>query len=101
MSDPTDNTLRNRLMTLTKLFFSRIVSVMLISEVACGQTLKNIVLNDKDFFSGHYLVVEPETDSIAGVLVLLSGFGQRPDVTPPETKLHNVAYANHILTVFF
>jgi hypothetical protein len=67
-----------------------------------SQTIKKIVLDENDFYSGHYLVVEPENkDTISGVLVLLAGFGQIPEDTPPETKLHNVAYANNILTIFY
>lgn len=67
-----------------------------------SQTIKKIVLDSTDFYSGHYLVVEPEdSDTITGVLFLLAGFGQIPEDTPPETKLHNVAYANNILTIFY
>jgi pimeloyl-ACP methyl ester carboxylesterase len=76
-------------------------SCLLVSQVAYAQTLKKIIIDDKDFYSGYYIAVEPQTDSIAGVLVLLSGFGQRAEDSTPETKLHNVAYANHILTIFF
>lgn len=68
---------------------------------AYTQTLKRIDLDTSDYFSGHYHVVEPQSDSIAGVLVLIAGFGQRAEDTPPETKLHNVAYVNNILTIFF
>ena len=85
---------------ITKRFFC-LPMILFVCQIAYTQTLKNIVLDDKDFHSGHYLVVEPLTDSITGVLVLLAGFGQRAEDTPPETKLHNVAYANGILTVFY
>jgi len=68
---------------------------------AHSQTLKKIVLDEKDIYSGHYLVVVPErSDSISGVLVLLAGFGQVPEDSPSETKLHNVTYRNNILTIF-
>lgn len=67
-----------------------------------SQSLKRIVLDENDVHSGHYLVVEPENlDSITGVLVLLAGFGQIAENTPPETKLQNVAYANNIMTIFY
>ncbi|MBK7388690.1 MAG: hypothetical protein IPI23_06340 [Bacteroidetes bacterium] len=33
-------------------------------------------------------------------MVLLAGFGQTPEHTVPETKLHLVAYAKNILTIF-
>lgn len=77
------------------------LSVLTITK-ACSQTINKIVLDASDVHTGHYLVVEPEDkDSISGVLVLLAGFGQVPENTPPETKLHNVAYKNRVLTVFW
>ncbi|MDQ3046765.1 MAG: hypothetical protein M3R27_04390 [Bacteroidota bacterium] len=78
------------------------VLVIFVGQESYSQGIKKIVLNENDFHSGHYLVVEPEnTDSISGVLFLLAGFGQIPEDTPPETKLHNVAFANNILTIFY
>ncbi|MBL0073900.1 MAG: hypothetical protein IPP34_19690 [Bacteroidetes bacterium] len=65
-----------------------------------GQTISKIILDKTDTHSGYYLVIEPEKrDSIKGVLVLLAGFGQTPEHTVPETKLHLVAYSKNILTV--
>jgi len=81
--------------------FILVTLLLLAYGITTAQSVKKIVLNDQDFYSGYYLVVEPETDSIAGVLVLLAGFGQIAENTLPETKLHNVAYANHILTISF
>lgn len=78
-----------------------LAALILETPLAYSQTLKKIVLDNKDEYSGYYYVVEPEEDSIAGVLVLVAGFGQRAEDTPPETKLHNVAYVNNILTVFY
>lgn len=73
-----------------------------VSFNAEAQVVKRINLNVHDEYSGHYLVAEPEKiDSVKGVLFLLSGFGQRPEDTPPETGLHRVAYKKGILTVFF
>jgi hypothetical protein len=78
-----------------------LVLCMLTYVESSAQTIQRVVLNDRDEYSGHYLVVEPaRKDSVAGVLLLLAGFGQHPEDTPPETKLHNVAYANNIVTVF-
>ncbi len=78
-----------------------LTAILLACQALFAQNLKRIVLDDQDFYSGHYLAVEPQTDRIDGVLFLLAGFGQRPEDTPAETKLHNAAYANHILTVFY
>jgi len=70
-------------------------------KFSIGQTISKIVLDKADTHSGYYLVIEPEKrDSIQGVLVLLAGFGQTPEHTVPETKLHLVAYAKNILTIF-
>lgn len=77
------------------------ISLFVFCNTTYSQTLKRIDLDPGDFFSGHYLAVEPQSDSIEGVLVLIAGFGQRAEDTPPETKLHNVAYVNNILTIFF
>jgi hypothetical protein len=81
--------------------FCWLTTLLLLSQISYTQTLKKIVLDEKDIFSGHYLVVEPNSDSITGVLVLLAGFGQHAAHTPSETKLHNVAFANNILTIFY
>jgi pimeloyl-ACP methyl ester carboxylesterase len=86
-------------LSLKKLFC--LAALILATPLAYSQSLKKIVLDNKDEYSGYYYVVEPEEDSIAGVMVLLAGFGQHAEATPPETKLHNVAYVNNILTVFY
>jgi pimeloyl-ACP methyl ester carboxylesterase len=78
--------------------------LLLISDGVFAQSIKKIVLNPNDNISGYYLAVEPDrthVDSIHGVLVLLAGFSQQAENTFPETKLHNVAYVNNILTIGF
>lgn len=71
-----------------------------LTKAWCQSTTK-IVLDATDTHSGYYLVAEPEKkDSIRGVLVLLAGFGQTPDHTVPETKLHKEATSKNILTIF-
>lgn len=80
---------------------SLLLFCLLLSQHLQSQSQKKILLNEKDEQSGYYLVAEPpRLDSIAGVLVLLAGFGQTPEQTPPETKLHTLAAANKLLTVF-
>lgn len=54
---------------------------------------------DSSTADGYYLAVEPESDDILGVLVLLPGFGQTAESIFPESKIQNVAYANGILTI--
>lgn len=83
-------------------FLSLLILCNFILSSAYSQTIKKIVIDESDFYSGHYLVVETgNNELISGVLVLLAGFGQIPENTAPETKLHNVAFANNILTVFW
>lgn len=82
------------------------ITLLVISIIVCvntySQTIQKIVLDKDDFYSGYYLAVAPgHSDTVSGVLVLLAGFGQIPENTPPETKLHNVACANNILTIFY
>ena len=92
----------SRSMKLTILFLVFFLIISFIPQHTTAQVLKKIVLDEKDALSGHYLLVEPEKkDSISGVLILLAGFGQIPENTLPETKLHQVAYANQILTIFY
>lgn len=56
---------------------------------ANGQSIQRYVLDSSDVYSGVFLVAEPpHLQEIQGVLVLLGGFGQTPEHTPPETKLH-------------
>ena len=45
------------------------------------------------------MAVQPGSDELNGVLLLLPGFGQNAESVFPESKLHNVAYVNGILTV--
>ncbi|MBK8954346.1 MAG: hypothetical protein IPM34_02180 [Saprospiraceae bacterium] len=65
-----------------------------------GQGLKKIMLDESDFYSGYYLAVEPRSGKIDGVLVLIAGYGQRAEDSPPETRLHRLAKENNILTIF-
>lgn len=78
-----------------------VVLIIISAHTVRSQTIKKIVVDPADSTTGYYLVVEPEADTIRGALVLLAGFGQHPEATPPETKLHNVAFANDLLTVFY
>src|SRR5690606_35193285 len=83
-------------------FLALLILCNFILSNAYSQTIKKIIIDENDLYSGHYLAVETgNNDLISGVLVLLAGFGQIPENTAPETKLHNVAFANNILTVFW
>jgi pimeloyl-ACP methyl ester carboxylesterase len=66
-----------------------------------AQSEEKHVLNEEEEFSGYYLAVEPESDTIEGVLILIAGFGQRPEDVFLETKLEQVAFENNVLTIAF
>lgn len=89
----------------TKIMVNKSIVILLlllsIKSFTYSQSVKKIVFNEKEFFSGYYLAVEPDSDVIEGVLLLLAGFGGRAEDIFPETKLQNVAYANNILTIAF
>lgn len=82
-------------------FIPRLLLISLfVNGIALGQTLQKIVLQPTAIDSTHYYIaVAPPSKPIKGVLVLLPGFGQSAESIFPETKLHNVAYANQILTI--
>jgi len=65
-----------------------------------SQDVKKYTVNESEFYSGYYLAVEP-ADTIEGVLILIAGFGQWPEDVFPETKLEQVAYGHHLLTIAF
>ncbi len=65
----------------------------------CAQSVKKIVVDESDAVSGYYLALEPAAKPLAGVLVLLPGYGGGAESVFPETKLPNVAYANNLLVV--
>ena len=75
--------------------------ILLIHQIMYCQSMKKIILNDKDSTSGYYLAFEPGSDSIEEVLVLLAGFSERAESIFPQSKLPNVTYANKILTIAF
>ena len=67
--------------------------------LSIAQNNERILFDKSDPTSGYYLVVQPKSSQIKGTLVLLTSFLSPEDLLS-ETKLHNVAYNNDILTVF-
>jgi hypothetical protein len=64
-----------------------------------AQNSERISFDPSDDNSGYYLAVTPKSKQIKGTVVLLTSF-LAPEDLLSETKLHNVAYNNDILTVF-
>jgi pimeloyl-ACP methyl ester carboxylesterase len=75
------------------------VALLMSLTAAQAQTIKKIIVNERDSISGYYLAVEPASHRIEKVLILMPGFAERAEAVFPETKLDDEAYANDILVV--
>lgn len=85
----------------SNLTFAIVLINLLIVSAVYAQSTQKIILDKTEDRSGYYLVVEPESKKIDGVLVLLPGFGLRAESILSESDLHNVSFSNRILTVMF
>jgi len=81
--------------------YTLFTGLFLLTAAAYTQTAKKVVLDPANAHGGNYLTVEPKSQNIQGVLVLVAGFGEPAENIFTETKLHHVAYKNNILTVGF
>ncbi len=63
-----------------------------------SQQLQKIYFNSKDSINGYYLASIPPSKKIDGTVIFLCGV-ESPERMVLETKLHNVAAANNLLTV--
>ena len=64
-----------------------------------AQKFEKVVFDPADSVNGYYLAVRPFSGGIRGVLVVFTVF-RSPEAILPETKLHNVAAVNNILTIY-
>jgi len=64
-----------------------------------AQNSERVSFDLTDSTGGYYLAVQPKSNNIKGVVVLLTSFTSPEDLLP-ETSLHNVAFNNDLLTVF-
>ncbi len=77
-----------------------ILFVALILSLRCDcQNIQKVVVDISDSTSGYYLAIPPSSGYIKGVLVIFCPY-RSPESILPETKLHNVAAANDLLTIF-
>ncbi|MFM9910937.1 MAG: hypothetical protein ACKVOW_16470 [Chitinophagaceae bacterium] len=56
-------------------------------------------IDKTDSLYGYYAIIKPSSGHIQGALILIDGFGGNADNFLTETKIHNVASTNDILTV--
>jgi hypothetical protein len=75
-----------------------VVLAFFLPAVVKSQQIEKVIFNAKDSSSGYYLAIRPQSKDIKGVLILARSFSP-PESMLPETKLHNVASANNMLTV--
>ncbi|MEP7373050.1 MAG: hypothetical protein ABI675_06630 [Chitinophagaceae bacterium] len=81
-----------------KTLFSIITTFFSLLSFIYGQNIEKVTFDPKDSTAGYYLSIQPQSKNIKGVVVLLTSF-LSPENLLPETKLHNVAYTNDILTI--
>ena len=84
-------------MSIKKLF-PIIAAVFLLPSFIYCQNIEKVIFDPKDSTDGYYLAIQPQSKNIKGVVVLFTSF-LPPESLLPETKLHNVASANDILTI--
>jgi hypothetical protein len=84
-------------MTIRLLTILIAATIFLPSIVFC-QNYERVSFDSKDSSDGYYLAVKPPSKGIKGVVVLLTSF-LPPEGLLPETKLHNIAYSNDLLTI--
>jgi hypothetical protein len=78
---------------------SLIVIAIAFPSLLSAQNSDRFYFDASDSTNGYYLAVQPRSKQIKGVIVLLTSFAAPEDLLS-ETKLHNVAFNNDLLTVF-
>jgi len=74
-------------------------TVFLISLAAHGQYMEKITYDAADSSNAYYLAIAPVSHQIRGALILFCDF-RSPESLLPETRLHNIASAGDLLTVY-
>lgn len=64
-----------------------------------AQNFEKVVFDQADSTNGYYLAIRPLSGTIKGVVVVFTWYIP-PESIPPETKLHNVAAVNNLLTIY-
>ncbi len=81
-----------------KTLFLILATIFFMPSFVYCQNIDKVTFDIKDTIDGYYLAIQPQSKNVKGVVVLLTSF-MSPASLLPETKLHNVAYANDILTI--
>jgi hypothetical protein len=83
---------------IIKTLFPIIATALFFPPVIYCQNIEKVIFDSKDSTAGYYLAIQPQSKNIKGAIVLLTSF-MSPESLLPETKLHNVAYVNDMLTI--
>src|ERR1700691_685232 len=84
---------------LKSIFFTSLITIWLtLPQTIFAQNIEKVSFNTNDA-ADYYLAIRPASNHIQGAIVLLCSF-RPPESLLPETRLHNVAYANDLLTVY-
>jgi hypothetical protein len=75
-----------------------ITSWLILPQTIFGQNIEKVPF-DATNAADYYLAIRPASNHIQGTIVLLCSF-RPPESMLPETRLHNVAYANDLLTIY-
>lgn len=78
--------------------YSLILIFLTIVNLGFAQQMEYVQLDDSRSKTSFYMAMKPLQEA-KGMLVLLPGFGQIPQMVFPETKIPNIAYMNSLLTV--
>jgi hypothetical protein len=73
--------------------------LVLSAFTARSQSFEKVSFDASDSTNGYYLAFPPASGSIKGVLVFFCSF-RPPESLLPETRLHNVATASNLLTIY-
>ena len=82
---------------MKKLIF---LSITIINTLySFGQTKEFIYLNPKDSSTNYFIAYKPSGQA-KGLLLLLTSFGETPEIASNETDIQNIAFKEGYLTVF-
>jgi hypothetical protein len=86
-------------MTQQKIFRLGLILCLLFPATGFSQFIEKVSFDAADGTNGYYLAIPPASHTINGVLVFFCSF-RPPENLLPETRLHNIAAANDLLTVY-
>jgi hypothetical protein len=82
---------------------NKLPALILMINLVCvktnAQNFEKVWINKNDSVYGYYTIIKPLSNRIQGIMVLMDGYSGNASNFLTETKLHNVACANDILTI--